>query len=75
MKLRALILGTAALAGTLLLAGPGFAEPNYYNTNPTPEERAQIVVTAGCCVPPEAFNGSLPASRSSPPRQSRAAAL
>ncbi len=42
MKLRALTLGTAALAGTLLLAGPGFAAPSdYYNTNPTPQERQQ----------------------------------
>ncbi len=42
MKMRALTLGTAALAGTLLLSGAAFAEPNdYYNTNPTPQERQQ----------------------------------
>jgi hypothetical protein len=41
MKMRALTLGTAALAGTLLLAGSAFAEQNYYNTNPTPQERQQ----------------------------------
>lgn len=40
MKLRSLTLGTAALAGTLLLAGSSFAEPSVYNTNPTPAERA-----------------------------------
>jgi hypothetical protein len=42
MKLRALTLGSAALAGTLFLAGAAFAAPNdYYNTNPTPQERQQ----------------------------------
>ena len=40
MKLRSLTLGTAALAGTLFFAGAGFADPNVYNTNPTPAERA-----------------------------------
>ena len=41
MKLRALTLGTAALAASLL-AGSAFAAPNdYYNTNPTPQERQQ----------------------------------
>jgi hypothetical protein len=42
MKMRALTLGTAALAGTLLLSGAALANPNdYYNTNPTPQERQQ----------------------------------
>ena len=42
MKLRSLTLGSAALAGTLLFAGASVADPNdYYNTNPTPNERAQ----------------------------------
>jgi hypothetical protein len=41
MNFRATTLGGAALAGVLLLAGPALAQSNYYNTNPTPEERAQ----------------------------------
>ncbi len=42
MKLRSLTLGTAALTATLLLAGAASAAPDdYYNTNPTPQERAQ----------------------------------
>src|SRR5262249_50922339 len=31
----------AALAGVLMLAGPALAPSSYYNTNPTPAERAQ----------------------------------
>lgn len=38
MKLRAPLLGGAALAATLLLAPPVFA--GYYQTNPTPQDRA-----------------------------------
>jgi hypothetical protein len=41
MKLRALTLGSAAIAGTLFLAVPAFAQQSYYDTNPTPEERTQ----------------------------------
>jgi hypothetical protein len=41
MKLRSFTLGTAALAGTLLFAAPGFAQQSPYDTNPTPAERAQ----------------------------------
>jgi hypothetical protein len=41
MNIRATTLGGAALAGILMLAGPAFAQSNYYNTNPTPAERAQ----------------------------------
>src|SRR5215469_15936735 len=41
MNFRATTLGGAALAGILMLAGPALAQSNYYNTNPTPAERAQ----------------------------------
>ena len=42
MKIRSLTLGSAAFAGTLLFAGAALAAPDdYYNTNPTPTERAQ----------------------------------
>ncbi|MEJ1968296.1 MAG: PRC-barrel domain-containing protein [Rhizomicrobium sp.] len=41
MKLRATALCGAALAGTLMLAGPALAQRSYYDTNPTPAERAQ----------------------------------
>src|SRR5215468_2443329 len=41
MKHRATTLGGAALAGVLLLSGSAFAQSSYYNTNPTPAERAQ----------------------------------
>jgi hypothetical protein len=40
MKLRTLSLGGAALASLLLLTPSAFAAPDYYNTNPTAEERA-----------------------------------
>src|ERR1700743_3543069 len=35
------LLGTTAVAATLLLAAPAFAQQSYYDTNPTPAERAQ----------------------------------
>jgi len=35
------LLGTTAIAATLLFAAPAYAQRSPYNTNPTPEERAQ----------------------------------
>ena len=35
------LLGTTAVAAALMLAAPAFAQQSYYDTNPTPQERAQ----------------------------------
>jgi hypothetical protein len=35
------LLGTTAIAAALLLSAPAFAQQSYYDTNPTPAEKAQ----------------------------------